>query len=385
MRDTADAFIDVFTLDGAGDGPLRGLTFGAKDLFDVAGHITGCGSPDKAAAARPAAATAPAVTALLAAGGRLVGKTHTDEIAYSLMGVNAHYGTPLNSAAPDRVPGGSSSGSVAAAAAGLVDFALGSDTGGSVRLPASFCGVLGIRTSHGAIDLDLAMPLAPSFDTAGWFARDGAIFARVGAAYGMVARYRRVRVCCGPAMRSRAPARAPARFGGLVAAAQARFGAAHDITLSTDLSAWRECFRIHQAGEIWRVHGDWVTAANPAFGPGVKERFAMAAGITDAAFAAAAASRFEITTHLVDVLGDDGFLLLPTSPGPAPLKSAGEAELDAFRTAALELLCPAGLAGLPQVSLPAGTVDGAPVGLSLIGPPGGDGALLAMAEALTGA
>ena len=384
MRDTANAFIDMFTLDGATDGVLRGLTFGAKDLFDVAGHITGCGSPDKAAAAAPAAATAPAVAALLDAGGRLVGKTHTDEIAYSLMGVNAHYGTPLNSAAPDRVPGGSSSGSVAAAAAGLVDFALGSDTGGSVRLPASFCGVLGIRTSHGAIDLDLAMPLAPSFDTAGWFARDGAIFARVGAAYGMTATLpARPRLLRASDAFARAGAATGDALAGGVAAAQARFGAAHDIALAADLSAWRECFRVHQAGEIWRVHGDWVTAANPAFGPGVKERFAMAAGITDAAFAAAAARRFEITTHLIDVLGDDGFLLLPTSPGPAPLKSAGEGELDAFRTAALELLCPAGLAGLPQVSLPAGTVDGAPVGLSLIGPPGGDGQLLAMAEALT--
>ncbi|MEL6997434.1 MAG: amidase family protein, partial [Pseudomonadota bacterium] len=145
MDDTANAFIEIFELEGAADGPLAGLTFCAKDIYDVAGHQTGCGSPDWAASHPIATSHAAPVAALLEAGARLVGKTHTDEIAYSLMGVNAHYGTPINTAAPDRIPGGSSSGSVAAVAAGLVDIGLGSDTGGSVRVPASFCGVFGLR------------------------------------------------------------------------------------------------------------------------------------------------------------------------------------------------------------------------------------------------
>src|SRR6056297_1597948 len=183
MKDTVNAFIETFTLDGADAGPLHGLTFGVKDLFDVTGRVAGCGNPEWARTHPKAETHAPAVAALLQAGGRLVEMTHTDELAYSLMGVNAHYGAPDNSGDPRRVPGGSSSGSAAAVAAGLVDFALGSDTGGSVRLPASFCGVWGLRTSFGLISLEGAMPFTHSFDTAGWFARDGATMDRVAQAY----------------------------------------------------------------------------------------------------------------------------------------------------------------------------------------------------------
>ncbi|MGD1879287.1 MAG: amidase family protein, partial [Kiloniellaceae bacterium] len=170
LDDRVGAFVEAFDLPGAGDGPLAGLTFGAKDLFDVAGHRTGCGNPTWAATHEPATAHARAVALCLDAGADLRGKTHTDELAYSLMGANAHYGTPVNPAAPDRLPGGSSSGSAAAVAAGLVDFALGSDTGGSVRLPASFCGLYGLRPTHGRIDVSGMVPLAPSFDAVGWFA-----------------------------------------------------------------------------------------------------------------------------------------------------------------------------------------------------------------------
>ena len=184
LTDTADAFVSTFTVAGAGDGPLSGLTFAAKDIYDVAGHVTGCGNPDWARTHPPAEAHAPAVATLLAAGATLVGKTHTDELAYSLMGANAHYGTPKNTADPRRVPGGSSSGSVAAVAAGLVDIGLGSDTGGSVRLPASFCGVYGLRTTHGLLPLDTAMPLAPSFDTVGWYSSDLGTMTRIAASAG---------------------------------------------------------------------------------------------------------------------------------------------------------------------------------------------------------
>lgn len=182
MNDPLNAFVahDPVRLPGRADGSLAGLSFAAKDIFDLEGHVTGCGNPDWLASHAAAPATAPAVAALLAAGAELVGKTHTNELAYSLTGENQHYGTPVNVNAPGRVPGGSSSGSAAAVAGALVDFALGSDTGGSVRIPASFCGTYGIRTSHGRIGLEGIMPLAPSFDTVGWFARDGGLFARIG-------------------------------------------------------------------------------------------------------------------------------------------------------------------------------------------------------------
>src|SRR5438093_9304209 len=143
---------------GTGAGPLANLVFGLKDIYDVAGHKTGFGSPDWLATHSPAARTAPSVQVLLDAGADLVGKTHNDELTYSLTGENAHYGTPINVNAPGRIPGGSSSGSAAAVAGGLVDFAVGSDTGGSVRAPASFCGIYGIRPTHGRVSLEAHVP-----------------------------------------------------------------------------------------------------------------------------------------------------------------------------------------------------------------------------------
>src|SRR6185503_7830288 len=163
------------------EGPLSGLTFGAKDIYDIAGHKTGFGSPDWLRTHPAATRTAPTVQRLLKAGADMVGRTHTDEMTFSLNGENAHYGTPVNVNAPGRIPGGSSSGSASAVAGGLVDFALGSDTGGSVRAPASFCGIYGLRPTHGRISLEGACPLASSFDTAGWFARDADVMERVGA------------------------------------------------------------------------------------------------------------------------------------------------------------------------------------------------------------
>lgn len=384
MDDDIGAFVDVFTIEGEPSGPLAGLTFAAKDIYDVAGHPTGCGSPDWRRTHGPASGHAGPVRALLAAGATLAGKTHTDELAYSLMGANAHYGTPVNRAAPDRMPGGSSSGSAAAVAAGLVDIGLGSDTGGSVRLPASFCGLYGLRTTHGRVPLDGTMALAPSFDTAGWLARDAGTLGRTAAASGI-------------AVDETAPARLllpvdawdladPAVVDALAPAVgrlQAVYGPLAPCRISVGgLAAWREVFRICQAAEVWETHGAWVTATRPSFGPGVRERFAAAAALAAADVAAARAARPPLTDGLRRVLGGDAVMVLPTAPAAAPRRDAAEAELDGFRARALAMLCPAGLAGLPQLSLPGATADGAPVGLSLLAGPGGDGRLLGMAVRL---
>ncbi len=165
---------------GAADGPLVGLTAAVKDMYDIAGARTGGGSPDWLAAHAPAATTATAVRKLIDAGATIIGKTICDEFFYSVSGANAHYGTPANPRAPGRMPGGSSSGSAAATAAGACDFALGSDTGGSIRIPASFCGLYGIRPTHGRIDLSGAMAMAPSFDVGGWFANGPGLLGKVG-------------------------------------------------------------------------------------------------------------------------------------------------------------------------------------------------------------
>ncbi|PWR04603.1 amidase [Meridianimarinicoccus roseus] len=380
MRDTADAFIEMFTLPGAPGGPLAGLTFGAKDLYDVAGRVTGCGNPEWARTHPEPDAHAPAVADLLAAGATLLGKTHTDELAYSLMGVNAHYGTPINTADPRRVPGGSSSGSAAAVAAGLVDIGLGSDTGGSVRLPASFCGLWGLRTTFGALSLDGAMPFTRSFDTVGWFTRDGETMARVAEACGCPAAPPPAGLVMPVDLWARADAATVEAAARSLAALQDLAGPIRPVVLAPGgLEDWRETFRICQAAEIWQTHGDWITAHAPAFGPGVRERFAIAASIDADTFAAADRRKADLRARISEVLLPDVVFVLPTGPGPAPLRTADAASLDVFRTRAFDMLCPAGLGGLPQLSVPSGRVDGGPVGISLVGPPGRDRALIALA------
>jgi amidase len=391
MQDNVNAFIEVFNLAGNPNGPLSGRTFGAKDLFDIAGYQTGCGNPHWTATHPVAQTTAPAVQLLLDSGASLVGKTHTDELAYSLMGVNAHYGTPTNTLAPNRLPGGSSSGSVAATAAGLVDIGLGTDTGGSVRLPASFCGVYGIRTTHGRLSLRGTMPLAPSFDTVGWFGRDPQTLASAGAAYGIGIldfsddRPGKLRlILATDAFALASPKTNQALTPGLERL-QEILGSTKTAALADEgLSAWRETFQVCQAAEIWQTHGEWVSKVQPRFGPGVKQRFDRAASVTWDMAHKATRARDQQSSKLADLLGDDGLLVLPTSPGPAPLRNADEQSLDRFRQAALELLSPAGLAGLPQISIPVGMVAGAPVGLSLIAPAERDEWLLGLANAVFG-
>jgi amidase len=383
MKDTVDAFAEILTLEGATDGPLAGLTFGAKDLFDVAGRVAGCGNPEWARTHEVASTNAPAVSALLEGGAKLVGMTHTDELAYSLMGVNSHYGTPVNTADPRRVPGGSSSGSAAAVAAGLVDIGLGSDTGGSVRLPASFCGVWGIRTSFGQISLDGAMPFTHSFDTTGWFARSPRIMARVAQAFDLPTGVAPTRLLLPVDVWARASAATVAALAPLLARLQQNFCLAEPVILSPEgLDHWRETFRICQAYEIWDVHGDWVQANTPDFGPGIKERFEIASQISDADFTRESARKHEIRAHIEALLPLDTVMVVPTSPGPAPLRAEPESALNDFRMRAFEMLCTAGLAGLPQLSIPAGLVEGGPVGLSLLGARGQDRQLIELAARL---
>jgi amidase len=365
-------------LDGAPDGPLRGLTFAAKDVFDIAGHRTGNGNPVWLDTHAPAERTASAVERVLAAGASMVGKTHTDELAYSLNGENVHYGTPTNPRAPERIPGGSSSGSAAAVAGGLVDFALGTDCGGSVRLPASYCGIYGIRTTHGLVPADGVADLAASFDTVGWFARDAKTMLRVG-----------------DVMLPAAPAFVPKRL--LIAQDAFAFAGAEVadalavavMRLKTALSdhrpvevytgdpaAWSEIFRILQGDEIRRKHGAWIDAHNPSFGPGIAERFRWTRTIDPTEVERMRPRREEVARHMDALLGDDALLCLPTAPGIAPKLATPAGELEVFRARAFALLSIAGLARLPQLSLPLGTMAGCPLGISLIAPRGRDRGLL---------
>lgn len=367
------------------NGPLSGLSLGVKDIYDVRGQRTGCGNPQKLSEATPAASTAPSVARLLDAGARFAGRTQTDELAFSLIGHNAHYPQPINPAAPDRVTGGSSSGSVAAVAGKLVDIAIGSDTGGSIRAPASFCGLIGLRTTHGLIDLRGAMPLAPSFDTFGWFARDGETYLKVGELLlgSMPAQQKRSRLLRLAELDVLLLPEAEEEYRRIASIAERVVGptrTAVPLSRSTDDLYW--AFRKLQAYEAWSVHGAFLSARDRGLGPGVRERFEFGRLVTEEEVQQASRLRDAFRTEVLDMLGDDGLLVLPTVPGAAPLKAAHFDDHQSYRERALRLLCLSGLSGLPQITVPLGMVAGAPFGLSLIGPAKSDMALIRLACAM---
>lgn len=383
-----DDFVGAFcrplgpNLQGAAVGPLKGLRFAAKDIFDIEGHVTGCGNPDWKRTHEPALATAPAVQACLDGGAELVGKTITDELAFSLNGENVHYGTPVNVNAEGRIPGGSSSGSAAAVAAGLVDFAIGSDTAGSIRLPGSYCGVWGIRPTHGRTCLKGAMPLAPSFDVVGWFARDPKILAKLGRFLlpdpqpalppTRMLNPRDAWALADPGARA---ALRPA-FERLVA----HFGGVTPITVAPEgFDAWMIGFRHLQGREVWSSHGAWIQTVHPTFGPAVGERFAWTATITEGQALAAAKLKAAAQAHLEALLPSGVVLVLPSAPFIAPRRGVPPEQQEDIRARIIKLTTVAGLGGLPQVTLPVGTVSGCPIGISLIAGRGGDEMLLNLA------
>jgi len=372
--------------DAAASGPLAGLTFAVKDVFDVAGITTGGGNPDWLATHGPAQRTAPTVQACLDAGARLTGIAIADELAFSLLGENVHYGTPLNPAAPDRVPGGSSSGSASAVAGGLVDFALGTDTAGSIRVPASYCGVYGMRPTHGRISVAGVLPLSPSFDTVGWLTREASLLERVGKVLldGDVAPPKPIRrillledafVLAEPEAR-RALENAAAHLSEALAPLQ------HATLGEHRFADWLAHYNTLRPPEIWAAYGAWIAQTKPRFGPQISQRFAAAAEAANADTSAALAFRAGIQSKAAALLGNDAVFMLPSTPTIAPKKGAGETAASAFRESTLRLSCISPMLGLPEISLPLAAAGGCPIGLSLIGPKNADEMLLRAAVAL---
>jgi amidase len=394
MHDNVGAFVPHgrFRVDGAPDGPLAGLTFAAKDIIDVAGHVTGCGNPDWLRTHEPAATTAPVIQRLLDAGANLVGKTVTEELATGLTGENVHYGTPVNTNAPGRVAGGSSSGSAAAVAAGLVDFALGSDTGGSVRSPASFCGIYGIRPTHGRLPLDGVMPLSTSLDVIGWFARDADLFARIGATLldGGPRHAATGRFCVAQDLFDRLDPPVRSALGDAVDKVAGLLGTADRISIADDaplagLDSWAATARTLWGREAWRAHGAWIEGVQPTFGSGVAARFAARAMVSDADYEAAVPRRDAVAAYLDDLLDSGTVLALPAAPGLPPLRGGSDADIDPFRAANEPIGAVAGLGGLPEIVLPLAQVNGLPLGLGLAAARGNDELLLELAGALADA
>ncbi|MCP2264163.1 amidase family protein [Promicromonospora thailandica] len=357
-------------------GVLDGETVAVKDLFAVTGQRVGAGNPAWLAAAPVERAHADAVARLLAAGAAVAGIARTEEFAYSLTGANAHYGTPPNPRAPGRISGGSTSGPATAVAAGEASVGLGTDTGGSVRVPAAYQGLWGMRPTHGAVPADGVLPLAPTFDTVGWLARDAGTLARVGDV--LLPRDEEplpeaATLVTSDALLALATPEVRAAVGRFAADAGAE---PVDWAPEPDLLA---AFQTLQAAEAWAVHGAWLDGRADTLGPAVRDRFerarAVGADDAEAARTAVARARAEIRERL-----GQRVLVLPSAASVAPRPE----EAEQVRTATMLLTCVAGIGGLPAVSVPVATAGGLPAGACLVGLAGSDRSLLALAGRLAG-
>jgi amidase len=347
--DTVHAFVGTprVLVTGAPVGPLAGTSLAVKDVIDVAGVVTGAGNPAYARDHGPANANAPAVAQSVAAGATVIGKTITDELAYSLSGTNIHYGTPINVAAPGHIPGGSSAGSAAAVAAGLCDLALGTDTGGSIRVPASYCGIIGWRPTHGAVPDTGIVHLARSFDTVGVLTREPALL-----------------LAAADVLLSRQPEAIPVT------------STAPITELGVDLASCAEAFRLIQGREAWAEHGAWISRARPNFAPDIAERFRAASLITAEDVKPAQRLRETVRELIIQATADGTVLVGPATAAGAPARDADAETIGAARAATMRLTCLAGLAGAPVVVLPLAHDGDLPLGVAHLGAPGSDRALL---------
>jgi amidase len=381
---------------------LKGYALAVKDLFHIKGLPTAAGNPDWLATHSVPTATNSTVEKLLDAGATFKGKTITDELAYSLHGQNKHYPQLVNPVAPAHIPGGSSSGSAVAVSAHLADIGLGTDTGGSIRVPASYQGLWGLRTTHNAIPCDNMVALAPSFDTVGWMTRDLDTLEKVS------------HVCLAGASQEELSNTADdanhitVRIGAVQHLLQsAKHGALATKWLETlnekadsdkagftitpitehelDLSALNTAatFRVLQGAEIWQQHGQWITDTSPDIAHDIMLRLNWCETISEQEVEEAKKQQVAFQEYINSLFETVDVLLIPTTPGIAPRCDADEETLANDRNALLALTSIAGLAELPQIHMPLFTLQNAPCGLSLVSKKGSDLALIKLAKALT--
>jgi len=377
---SSKAFVERFDVAPYTSGPLEGLCFGVKDNIDIRGRRTSYGSKPWRDAHPAAAQHALCVEQLLAAGARCVGKTVADEFTYSLDGESYFYGTPVNPRAPDRIPGGSSSGSASAVACGLVDFALGTDCGGSIRIPASLCGVFGMRPSLHRISEAGVLPFAPSVSTVGALARDLPVLRRA-----MRVLLRSQNVALPPvknvylleeAFALADPAIEQA-LSGLIMSLRGRPDiAVHSVSLRAitgldiDLESCNvDALRVLQTAEIGNSIGGWIQDNHPEMGPNFQAGFRNVE-LFDRSALNDALNLCEALFNRVDAFIHPGDVLCyPTAPVLAPKRGTltGDnlpAVLD-FYDRSMAVTSFAGVARLPEITLPLAQVEGIPVGLSL--------------------
>lgn len=383
--DTCNAFVpgEMITVDPNRAGKLSSLSFAVKELYDVRGFVTGAGNPYWKSTHPVAQATAPSVEMLLNEGATMMGKTISDEMAFSLDGENVHYGTPLNSKCPDRIPGGSSSGSAAAVAGGLVDFALGTDTAGSMRIPASYCGIYGFRPTHGAISLEGIHPMAPSFDVAGWFARTPDVLANVGSVLlGIeIPEFKASRFVIARDLFDTKEPRVAAKYDAFIQKLSKFSVEIAETELGRpDFSTWIEALRIMQWWELNQAHGIWIFQNLDKFGEEIRGRLEKISSVTRNEMEEKKLVRKQLISRIESIVSPGTIAVFPTAPGVAPLKGRSIDEARASRINTMRHTCIASVAGLPQVSMPLIEKDGCPIGISFLGARGQDGQLLAAAR-----
>lgn len=362
-------------LRGRPDGPLSGLQFSAKDLYGVSGWPLRGGTR----ALLPPVGESELVRRVLDGGADLVGTTQLHEVALGVTGVNAFGGT-RNPLGPDRVAGGSSGGAAVSVATGEVDFALGTDTGGSVRVPAALCGVVGFKPTYGTYPLTGALPLSATCDHAGTLARSVDLLARVH------------EVVTGEAPRSDAPV--PLRVGVWdvrswvtpTAWSAVEIAAAHLTSLGASVEAFSfpdvlDTYTPIVLSEAAAVHAAELRRPVPGFTAATLALLLRGAAITPDEVSAARERREALRDRLTALLDRFDLLLAPAVPDVAPRVGQDELTLPGdtvpVRTAILRLTAPWSLLGVPTLTLPRRTPD-LSVGVQLVGRPGHDTALLAL-------
>jgi len=349
-------------------GLLSNLNFVLKDMCDVKNFKTSCGNPDFFKKCDFANDYAPFLKDLLNEGPVLKGITVCDEFFYSLIGENGHYGTPTNLNAPSCVPGGSSSGSAAALTTDLYDFSIGSDTGGSVRIPASFCGLIGMRPTHNRINTKGVYPMAPSFDTVGWFANNPEIFQKVGNV--LLNNIERSNVdfkqyVVAEDLLELCDAEVQSNFNNYI---NVNIPNINKTRLSTNTKAIiADNFRILQGAEVKANIIPWIEKNKPNISPEIRSRIDMASKITDVEVNRALIFRKTLIDEIEKSLPEGTIAVFPTSPFSAPKSGQDDESLGSFRKRLMELTSIAGMTSRPQITIPRLKDKSGPVGISLLG------------------
>lgn len=367
-------------------GPLDGLTFAVKDIFAIKDRVCGFGSPDWQASHAPDKQNAPVIDQLRSAGACLDYVTVSDELALSLDGLNTHYPLPINLQSPDRICGGSSSGSASACAHGLVDFALGTDTAGSIRVPAAYCGLYGLRPTHGAISTEGVLPLGPSFDTVGVLTRDAGMLERVTSVLLPLSEGD-----CGAQetmfvddhMLSLLDQSLGLRCEEIVDRFAQHFKQVRREDFGFDLAAYANHYAVMRGYESWQMHGPWWQEHKPKLLAGTRERFVAGSKVTQVDYEQSLKAYRLVRQKMRDFFVSGGVIFTPTVWTYAPLLTASAEELSANRQRNILLTALSFFAGLPQLTIPvkieAGSRYPATFGFSLIGNYGSDLALTKLA------